>query len=110
MITVLDNQGNPVSGANVTIPSLGLQAVTNAQGIATFTLPPGNYLVTVSKGAYSQTLTINVTGPGQTFTVDKFGAPGGIPGFPFESIIAGISVGLLTLMVLRRKRAWSSSG
>jgi hypothetical protein len=30
---------------------------------------------------------------------------GGIPGFPVESIIAGIAIGLLTLMVLRRRRA-----
>jgi hypothetical protein len=30
---------------------------------------------------------------------------GGIPGFPVESIIAGIVFGLLTLTVLRRRRA-----
>jgi hypothetical protein len=35
---------------------------------------------------------------------------GGIPGFPIESIIAGIAVGLLTLMVLRRRRAKRPEG
>jgi photosystem II stability/assembly factor-like uncharacterized protein len=35
---------------------------------------------------------------------------GGIPGFPIESIIAGIAVGLLTLMVLRRRRAKGPEG
>jgi hypothetical protein len=107
-IKVVDSQGNPVSGANVTIPSAGLQGVTDAQGIATFTLPLGSYSVTISKGAYSQTQTINVTGTGQTFTVDKFGAPGGIPGFPFESIIAGLAGALLALGLIRRRRKFSS--
>jgi hypothetical protein len=34
----------------------------------------------------------------------------GIPGFPVESIIAGIAVGLLTLTVLRRRRSRSPEG
>lgn len=35
---------------------------------------------------------------------------GGIPGFPVESIIAGIAIGLLTLTVLRRRRARNAAG
>jgi hypothetical protein len=35
---------------------------------------------------------------------------GGIPGFPIESIIAGIAFGVLTLSILRRRRARNQAG
>jgi len=107
-IKLTDNQGNPVSGVNANIPSVsGAQGVTNQQGIVTFTLPPGTYTVNLSKGANSETLTINVTSNGQTFTTTAPGSSGGtpgIPGFPVESIIAGIIGGVFALMLLRRRR------
>jgi len=104
---VVDNQGNPVPGVNVAIPSLGLNGVTDSQGIVTFTLPPGARTVTFSKGANSWTLSINATGNGQTFTTT---AQTGIPGFPVESVIIGVSVGLLTLVVIRRRRSGLGAG
>jgi hypothetical protein len=113
-IKVADIQGNPVSGANVVVtptavtPCLPapLQGVTNAQGTVTFTLPTGTYSVTVSKNGVSTTQTITVsTSGGQLFTIVLQTTPGGmIPGFPIESIIAGIALGACTLVILRRRR------
>ena len=113
-IKVVDNQGNPVSGATVVVTPTAftpcvpapLQGTTNAQGIVTFTLPPGTYSVTVSKNGVSTTQTITVTtSGGQAFTLVLQTTPGGlIPGFPIESIIAGIALGASTLVILRRRR------
>lgn len=109
-IKVVDNQGNPVQGANVTIPSLGLQGLTNAQGIVTFTVPPGTYSVIITKGT-SATSTITVASGCQTFVltlpVGGIGG-GGIPGFPVESVIGGLGAGLLVLSVIRRRRKMSA--
>ncbi len=102
-IKVVDSGGNAVSGANVTIPSLGLQGITNSQGIVTFTVPLGPYAVTISKGTVSASPSISVTGNGQTFTVTLAVGGPGIPGFPFESILAGILLGLAALMLVRRR-------
>lgn len=101
-IKVVDGVGNPVQGANVTLPTLGLQGITNSQGLASFTVPLGTYTVNLSKGSASASPSINVASNGQTFTLTLGGSPG-IPGFPVESIVAGISVGLVTLMLIRRR-------
>jgi hypothetical protein len=45
-----------------------------------------------------------------TSTTTSSVSGGGIPGFPVESIIVGIVIGLLTLMVLRRRRAKGTGG
>lgn len=103
-IKVIDSLGNAVQGANVTIPSLGLQAVTNSQGIVTFTVPLGTYTVNVSKGSSSASPSINVVAPSQTFILTLPGGGAGVPGFPVESIAAGIFLGIMALMLLRRKR------
>lgn len=114
-IKVVDNQGNPLSGVNVVVTPVAftpclpgpLQGVTNSQGLVTFTLPPGTYTVTLSKSGVTSTQTITVTtSGGQTFSLTLNVTPGGmIPGFPIESIVAGIIVGVGTLAVLRRRRA-----
>ena len=113
-IKVVDTQGNPVSGATVVVTPTAftpcvpapLQGVTNAQGTVTFTLPPGTYSVEISKNGVSTTQTITVTSSGgQAFTIVLQTTPGGmIPGFPIESIIAGIALGACTLVILRRRR------
>lgn len=103
-IKVVDNLGNPVQGANVTIPSLGLQALTNSQGLVTFNVPLGTYTVNISKGSSTASPSINVVSAGQTFTLSLSGGGGGIPGFPIESIAAGILVGLVALGLVRRGR------
>jgi hypothetical protein len=103
-IKVVDSQGNPVQGANVTIASLGLSSVTNAQGIVTFTLPPGTYSVTVTRNGSSASSTINPTINGQTFVLTFSGGSAGIPGFPVESVIGGLVAGLLTLIVIKRRQ------
>jgi len=102
-IKVVDNQGNPVPGANVTIASLGLLGVTNSSGIVTFTLPPGSYTVTSTKAGKSVSQTIAAATDGQTFTTPPLGGMN-IPGFPAESIVAGAIGGILALVVLRRRR------
>ncbi|MGD0422815.1 MAG: hypothetical protein ABSA92_05090 [Candidatus Bathyarchaeia archaeon] len=102
-IKVVNNQGTVLQGITVTIPALGLQGVTNSQGIVTFTLPPGNYAVTFSQGSTSGTQTITAASDGQQFTV-TLNVSSSIPGFPVESIIAGIVGGVIALMLLRRRR------
>ena len=102
-IKVVNAQGTPLQGVTVAIPALGLSGVTNSQGIVTFTLPPGTYTVTFTQGSNSGSQTISPSSNGQTFTV-TITTGGAIPGFPVESIVAGIVGGLIALMVIRRRR------
>jgi hypothetical protein len=59
--------------------------------------------VTFSQGANSATQSISPASNGQTFTVTLNTSPG-IPGFPVESIVAGVVGGVVALMLLRRRR------
>jgi photosystem II stability/assembly factor-like uncharacterized protein len=102
-IKAVNAQGSPLQGVNVTIPSLGLQGLTNSQGLVTFTLPPGSYTVTFSLGSNSGTQTIAPSNNGQQFTV-TLNTGTSIPGFPIESIVAGTVGGVVALMLLRRRR------
>ena len=114
-IKVVDNQGNPVSDADVTLTPASstaclpgpVQGITNSQGVLTFTLPAGTYSVTISKNGVTSTYTTNITSSGQVFTLAINVTPSGglIPGFPLESILAGLLVGIGTLAVLRRRRS-----
>ena len=103
-IKVIDSIGNAVQGANVTIVSLGLHGLTDSQGMINFTVPIGSYTVNISKGSSSASPSINVVTPSQTFTLTLPGGGAGIPGFPVESIAVGIFVGILALMIVRRRR------
>jgi len=102
-VKVVDTQGNPVQGATVSIPSLGLSAVTNSSGIVTFNVIPGTYNVAVTRAGTTSTVSINPSSNGQTFTI-TFAGGAGIPGFPVESILAGVILGLVALGLLRRVR------
>jgi hypothetical protein len=110
-VKVVDSQGNPVSGVNVVVtptvftclPS-ALQSVTNSQGIVTFTLPAGTYGVSLSKGGATSTQTISPSSGGQVFTLTLSTQGGLIPGFPIESILAGIVVGVTALVLMRRRK------
>ena len=110
-VKVVDSQGNPVSGVNVVVtptvftclPS-ALQSVTNSQGIVTFTLPPGTYGVSLSKGGATSTQTISPSSGGQAFTLTLSTQGGLIPGFPIESILAGIVLGVTALVLMRRRK------
>jgi azurin len=113
-IKVTDAQDNPVSGANVVVTpttstqciSGSLSGVTDGTGLVTFTLPIGTYSVSVSKNGVSTTQTITVSTSGQAFTVVLNTTPGGlIPGFPVESILAGLALGLMALAIVRRRRS-----
>jgi hypothetical protein len=113
-INVVNNQGSPLSGVNVVLTPVAftpcltgpMQGVTNSQGLAAFTLPPGAYTVALTKNGVTSTQSITAASAGQTFTLTLNVSPGGmIPGFPIESILAGIMVGVGTLVLLRRRRA-----
>ena len=113
-IKAVDSQGNPISGVNVVVTPLAftpclsspLQAATNSQGLVTFTLPTGwTYSVALSKGGTTSTQSITPSSTGQVFTLTLNVSPGGlIPGFPLESILAGLMLGVCTLALLRRRR------
>jgi outer membrane murein-binding lipoprotein Lpp len=61
--------------------------------------------VKVTRGAYSATQTISITTTGQLFTITLSISPiGQIPGFPPESIAAGIMIGVAMLLLLGRRR------
>jgi hypothetical protein len=86
------------------VPTGSQSGETNSQGLVTFTLPTGIYAVSASKNGVSTTQTITASS-GQMFTLQLHITPAGmIPGFPIESIVAGIILGLGTLMLLRRRR------
>jgi len=102
-VKVVDGQGNPVQGATVAVPSLGLSAVTDSSGIVTFNVLPGTYTVTVTRFGTTSTSSISPSSNGQTFTVTLAGGAG-IPGFPIESVVAGLFLGVLALLLARRKR------
>jgi hypothetical protein len=104
-VKVVDNQGNPAQGITVSIPSLGVQGVTDAQGIVTFTLPPGAYSITVAKSGSSASSTINPSSSGQTFVLTFSPGSTGIPGFPVESVLGGLAAGLFILSVVRHRRS-----
>ena len=103
-IKVVDNLGNAVQGATVSIPSLGMQGQTDSQGTITFTVPLGTYTVNITKGSTSASPSINVVSGGQTFTLALAVGGAGIPGFPSESIAAGLFLGMMALLLARRKR------
>ena len=113
-IKVVDSQGNPLSGVTVVLTppafttclSGPVQGVTDSQGLVSLTVPPGTYTVTLTKSGVTSTQSITVSSSGQMFTVTLNVSPGGmIPGFPLESILAGVMVGVGTLVLLRRRRA-----
>ncbi len=77
--------------------------------------PVGGYVVTaVTNAAATASALFSVTAPVTTPTVTVTGTtPGGlpfptppvpIPGFPWESIVAGLAIAMLTLSMLRRRR------
>jgi hypothetical protein len=104
-IKAVNTQGTVLQGVNVAIPAEGLTGVTNSQGLVNFTLPPGTYSVTYSLGSTSTTQTITATSNGQQFVSSPPLSIGtSIPGFPVESIIAGIVGGVIALILLRRRR------
>jgi uncharacterized membrane protein len=103
-IKVVDSLGNPVQGATVSIPSLGMQGQTDSQGTITFTVPLGTYTVNIAKGSTSASPSINVVSGGQTFTLTLAVGGAGIPGFPVESIAAVLFLGMMALLLARRKR------
>jgi hypothetical protein len=117
VITVKDAQGNPISGASVSTTAKpsgqsDLSATTGADGKVTFSnVSAGSYAFQVSKSGYvTKTASTTSTAGGTvelTITLDlaqSGGGGGGIPGFPYESIVIGLVIGAVALWTLQRRR------
>ncbi len=98
-VTVKDSSGKALSGTSVTSnkqPSgqSTLSGTTTTDGTITFTgLAVGNYTLQVSKSGYVSGSTQGTVASGartETTTTLQAQPSGGIPGFPYESIIVGV--------------------
>ncbi|MCD7887367.1 MAG: leucine-rich repeat protein, partial [Clostridiales bacterium] len=68
-ITVKDYSGSPVSEATVACDALEEAAVTNESGIATFYLPNGAYLLTITGNGMTGTKSMTIAGSKKTLAV-----------------------------------------
>lgn len=113
-IKTVDGSQNPISGATVTSTSQPsgqptLSGATGPDGSVIFPdINAGSYTLQIDKGGYlTETTTASVTAGGTTeVTIILEEEPsngGGIPGFPYESIIAGFAAATLALLFFRRK-------
>ncbi len=125
-LTVVTVIGSNLAGSSCTLSSspvgLALSFACSLSGgtlTGSFTVsagaPVGGYVVTaVTNVAATASALFSVTAPvTPTVTVTGTSTPGGlpfptppvpIPGFPWESIIAGLAIAMLTLSMLRRRR------
>ena len=111
-VTVKDEDGDPVVGASVVSTSApsgqsSLEGTTGADGKVEFTgVKDGGYSLQVSKSGYEAGTASATARLGETIratiTIQEERA-GGIPGFPYESIILGIVLCATILLLGRRK-------
>ena len=104
------SQLNTISyGFSAALPSSGRWDIVlvnfsntrNASGFMIASLSSGSYTLTKT---LLDTLTL-----ASTFTNTTATPPASIPGFPIESIAAGIIIGVIALMILRRRRRMPSN-
>ena len=93
----------PLSTILLFSPFGGLLAATST---ATYTVvstvsTSTTAIVTSATSTFMSTLTSSTT---TTTTATATASPGGVPGFPAESIVIGFVVGVVALMLLRRRR------
>ncbi|MBI2084362.1 MAG: carboxypeptidase regulatory-like domain-containing protein [Candidatus Aenigmarchaeota archaeon] len=76
-VTVLDNFGNPISGATVSAQSTSTDSTgtTNANGNVIFTLPAGTYAITVTKSGYQAQIKTSTVTAGSTSLVTFYLVP-----------------------------------
>jgi photosystem II stability/assembly factor-like uncharacterized protein len=118
----LDPLNPPISGGGT---SAGTTTIVVTSGTSTLVLPSGTYTITstsasttttststsvitesttsTSSSISTETSTSTSTEMSTSFTSNTLNVPG-IPGFPWESILAGIIVGLIASGVIRRTR------
>jgi len=113
-IIVKDENGDPISGATVSSTSRPnsqqtLSGTSGADGSVLFSdLESGSYTFQASKSDYVSKSGSVSAKAGETteltITLEKEKPKGGIPGFPYESIILGLMLGALMLWMLQRRR------
>jgi len=94
IVTVLDKNGNPASGVQITIYIEGTPfafGTTNSEGVATFNLPDGTYHVAAAYNGESTEQTVNVNGD-QTIQLSFYNPP------RMPDILIGM--GILSALVL----------
>ena len=114
-ITIEDVKNNPLSGVMVSSTSQpsgqsSLSGTTGSDGSIAFgDVKLGSYTFEVSRSGYiAKSGTINAK-PGETseltITLEKEEkGGGGIPGFPYESILLGLALGVLILWIFQRRQ------
>jgi len=114
-IIIKDEQNNPISGVAVSATSKpsgqpSLSGTTDSDGSVTFTdVKQGSYTFQASKSEYATKSGSVSAKAGETaeltITLEREAkGGGGIPGFPYESIILGLVVGVLLLWMLQRRQ------
>lgn len=121
-VKVRDENGNPIDGATITSTSQpsgqsSLSSSTDSDGSVSFSdIQAGTYSFQASKSGYlTGTSSISVSlGERAELTITLETEPakqeeessrrGGIPGFPYESIILGLMVSVIILELYRRRQ------
>jgi hypothetical protein len=117
-VTVLDSSGKPIVGATVSSTNTpsgqsALSGVSGSDGSITFSsLAVGSYTLQASMSGYvtnsgQATVTAgNVVSSSITLQTQSTGgsSSGGIPGYTFEEIMAGIILSIVVLIWLRRRQ------
>ena len=120
-IIVQDENENPISGATVSSTSQpsGQQALTGTSGVDGIVLfndvHVGSYTFQASKSGYvtetgsvsvptEETIELTISLQEKLSTPEEPSGGGGIPGFPYESIMLGLVVGSLIFWILQRRK------
>ncbi len=100
-ISVKDNEGNPVSGAQVTLHSTPQTKETDASGVAKFTnVEPGNHEVDINYNDFHGKQYINLTGDVQEFNLNITVEKKNVLLDPKVLIIIGIMSVMIIVLVL----------
>lgn len=121
-VTVTDFNGKTIAGASVSSTSTpsgqaALSGVSGSNGQITFSgVASGSYKLQVSKSGYvANSGTVSVTaGSTENLSITlqtqstggtpSGGSSGGVPGYTYEEILAGIVLGVVVLVWLRRRQ------
>jgi hypothetical protein len=117
-VTVLDSGGKPIVGASVSSTSTpngqaALSGVSGSDGSVTFNgVAAGSYTLQASMSGYvtsSGSATVaagSVITSSLTLQTQSTGgsSSGGVPGYTYEEIMAGIFIGILVIIWLRRRQ------
>jgi len=114
-ILVKDAKGDPINGASIFSTSIpdgqsSLSGTSGSDGSVTFSeVKPGSYTFQASKSEYVTNSGSVSAKAGETaelvITLEKEAkGGGGIPGFPYESIMLGLVLGALVLWMMQQRK------